>query len=110
MTLTDYQQKAARTINQKLAHPDMIRHGVFGLTSEAGEVAGLYQKTLQGHKFEVDHLILELGDCLWMIAELCTAYGVDMNTVAEQNLEKLQARYPEQFDEWHSMHRRKGDI
>lgn len=108
--LTEYQQDAARTINPGLANPDIIRHGVFGLTSEAGEVAGIFQKQLQGHPFEVDHLVKELGDCLWMIAEIATAYGLDMGEIARQNISKLRERYPARFDEWHSMHRRKGDI
>lgn len=110
MTFAEYQTKAARTINPNLQNPDIIRHGALGLASEAGEVAGIFQKRLQGHPIDIDHLKKELGDCLWMIAELCTAYGLDMGDVARVNIYKLQARYPAKFDEWHSMHRRNGDI
>ena len=34
-------------------------------------------------------LTLELGDVLWYLSEPCTQLGVDLNTVAQRNLEKL---------------------
>ena len=69
MTPNEYQKLAMRTCN--LLHSpldDMACHAVFGLTSEAGEVAGLFQKWYQGHELDEEHLMKELGDCLWMIA------------------------------------------
>lgn len=109
-TFSEYQTKAARTINPRLQNPEIIRHAVMGLASEAGEVAGIFQKQLQGHPVDGDHLRKEIGDCLWMLAELCTAYGMDMGEVARTNIHKLENRYPDRFDTWHSMHRRDGDI
>lgn len=110
MTLTEYQQKAARTINPKLSAPELTRHALYGLASEVGELLGLYQKVLQGHPLDREHAISELGDILWFVAEKATAMGVDLETVGKRNISKLEKRYPERFDEWHSMHRRKGDI
>ena len=104
-----YQKLAARTIGAKTEY-DQIRHGVFGLCSEAGEVAGLFQKQYQGHEIDPAHLQKELGDCLWMIAEICTAYGWDLEDVMRLNIDKLRARYPEGFDIDHSLHRKEGDI
>ena len=37
-------------------------------------------------------LVKELGDVLWYIAALSNELGVDLNTVAEKNIEKLSAR------------------
>lgn len=68
---------------------------VFGLTSEAGEVAGIMQKVYQGHPFDKEHLKKELGDCLWMIAEACFALDFSMDEVMQLNIDKLKARYPE---------------
>ena len=110
MTLTEYQQKAARTINPKLSAPELTRHALYGLASEVGEVLGLYQKALQGHPLDVTHVRKELGDVLWFVAELATAISADLDGIGTENINKLLARYPERFDEWHSMHRRKGDI
>lgn len=88
----------------------MLYHAVFGLTSEAGEVAGILQKAYQGHLDSVEHLMKEAGDCLWMIAELCTAIGVSLEDVMQLNIDKLKARYPDGFSAEKSLHRQEGDV
>ena len=110
MTLNEYQQLAARTINKDIPNRERIFHGVFGLASEAGEVAGLFQKKYQGHDIDVPHLIKELGDCMWMIAEIATELGVDLGLVGANNIDKLIARYPDGFNAEQSMHRKEGDV
>lgn len=107
----DYQTLAMRTCSIPFdRRDDMLRHAVFGLSSEAGEVSGILQKEYQGHVFDKEHMIKELGDCLWMIAEASTAIGVSLEEVMEANINKLKARYPEGFDSEHSLHRASGDI
>ena len=111
MTPNEYQKLAMRTCN--LLHSpldDMACHAVFGLTSEAGEVAGLFQKWYQGHELDEEHLMKEIGDCLWMIAELCTAYGFSLEDVMQLNIDKLRARYPDGFSEEKSLQRAEGDV
>ena len=58
----------------------------------------------------MDHVTKELGDLLWFIAEYCTDLNLGLEDVMERNIEKLRARYPEGFDEEHSLHRAAGDI
>ena len=95
MTPNEYQKLAMRTCSIPYDQKqDMLMHAVLGLTSEAGEVSGLFQKKYQGHKLDPEHLEKELGDCLWMIAEACAALGWNMETVMQTNIEKLRARYP----------------
>lgn len=110
MTLTEYQEKAARTINQELEDAEVFYHGLFGLVSEVGEMAGIIQKQFQGHDMDWDHFIGEMGDALWMLAELCTAIGVDMDAVAERNIDKLLKRYPKGFDPERSKNRAELDV
>ena len=110
MTFDEYQLAAARTINRKLNRMEMLRHGVYGLTAEAGEVAGLYQKELQGHAVETQALIKALGDVMWMVSEICEVNGIKLSTVAETNIKKLLARYPSGFSAEKSLHRQQGDI
>lgn len=110
MTGNEYQKLAARTMNPEMLTRDQILHGVFGLCSEAGEVSGLFQKQYQGHETDPEHLKKELGDCLWMIAEICTAAGFTLEEVMQLNIDKLKARYPKGFEEWRSVHRKEGDI
>lgn len=111
MTANEYQKLAMRTCSfSKLDKDDMIRHAVFGLASEAGEVAGIFQKAYQGHEVATDHVRKELGDCLWMIAELCTAFNFPLEDVMAANIKKLQSRYPDGFDVSRSLDREPGDI
>lgn len=108
MTVNEYQSLARRTQNTK--GEERLFHSVFGLASEAGEVAGILQKGYQGHPISAEHFIKELGDCLWMISEACDAIGVTMEEVMRANIKKLRERYPDGFDAEHSLHRKEGDI
>ena len=115
MTGNEYQKLAMRTCSIKDDNTnndnfDMLCHGVFGLTSEAGEVAGLLQKMYQGHNFDTEHMKKELGDCMWMIAEICTALEFTLDDVMQTNIEKLKARYPDGFSAERSLHRKNGDV
>lgn len=106
-----YQMDAMRTASIPVEDTGaMMTHAIFGMCSEAGEVAGIFQKVYQGHDIEGDHLKKELGDVLWMVAEACTAAGFKMSEVMAANIEKLQKRYPEGFDSEHSLHRAEGDV
>ena len=111
MTGNEYQALAMRTCS--IPYDDkqgMLIHATTGLASEAGEFAGLLQKTYQGHEYDREHAIKELGDCCWMIAEACTALGVTMEEVMRGNIDKLRDRYPEGFDPEKSLHRKEGDV
>ena len=109
MNGNEYQTLAMRTCNLPLSM-DMLYHGVFGLTSEAGEVAGIIQKVYQGHEFDKEHMKKELGDCMWMIADICSALDFSLDDVMRTNIEKLKARYPTGFDLEKSLHRKDGDV
>ncbi len=110
MTISEYQELAARTINRSLSNDEKITHSLLGLSSEVGEVTGIFQKQLQGHPINTEHLKKEIGDCMWMLAELCTANEIEMQEVCEMNISKLKSRYPDGFSAEHSMHREAFDI
>lgn len=110
MHMNEYQQAAARTINHLLYPEQQAMHALHGMSSEVGELHGLYQKTYQGHEIWNSHLMKELGDLLWFIAEYCTAMGWTLEDVAQLNIDKLKARYPEGFEAEKSLHRKAGDI
>lgn len=111
MNGNEYQKLAMRTCSIPYdKKDDRLRHAVFGLTSEAGEVAGIMQKVYQGHAFDKEHIKKELGDCLWMIAEACEALDFTMDDVMQLNIDKLKARYPEGFTAENSLHRKDGDV
>lgn len=110
MTLTEYQALAGRTINRTMNNSQLAAHALHGMAAELGEIHGIYQKVYQGHAADMEHAKKELGDLLWFIAEFCTAQGWTLDVVAEQNLAKLLARYPQGFDPQRSLHRKEGDI
>lgn len=110
MTGNEYQRLAARTINKHLNESECTLHALHGLVGEVGEIHSMFQKFYQGHRIEAEHLQKEVGDLLWFVAELCTAYNWSLENIMQQNIDKLMARYPDGFDEYKSTHRAEGDI
>lgn len=110
MTLNEYQQAAQRTMNRSLNFEETSRHALHGMCAEVGEIHSLFQKFYQGHEVDAEHVMKEVGDLLWMIAEFCTIHGWSMSTVAQMNIDKLLARYPEGFNAEQSLHRKEGDV
>lgn len=110
MTGKDYQWLAARTINPRLSKEQMKNHALHGMVSEIGEIHGLYQKAYQGHYVNEDHLVKELGDLMWFIAEFCTSNDWNLDAILDMNIDKLVKRYPDGFETDRSLHRDKNDI
>ena len=110
MNANEYQVKASRTMNPNLTEEEERNHALFGLVAEVGEICSIYQKELQGHPIDENHLRKECGDVLWFFAELHTHYGWDVETTMRMNIEKLEERYPDGFDVDRSMHRKANDI
>ncbi len=105
MTLNEYQQRAARTINQSLTNMETRLHALHLIASEVGEIHALFQKAYQGHKLDPEKVKDECGDLLWGICELLGTYGISLEDCATANDEKLQRRYPSGFDADRSVHR-----
>ena len=106
MNLHTYQLRALRTQRPDLTERQRLVQSALGLAGEAGEFADLVKKIeFHGHSPFVSDLTSELGDVLWYLAAACDALGVDLDAVAEQNLAKLERRYPEGFDAERSKNR-----
>ena len=57
-----------------------------------------------------EHLIIELGDVMWYVAQACMALDISFDEVIEGNVKKLEKRYPGgSFDVHYSENRKKGD-
>lgn len=103
--LNEYQKLAMRT-NIEQPMTQAICNGVFGLCGEAGEVADLLKKSLfHGHELDKQALIKELGDVLWYVAYLADTFNIELDKIAQQNIDKLLKRYPEGFTKQHSIQR-----
>jgi NTP pyrophosphatase (non-canonical NTP hydrolase) len=89
--------------------------GGAGLCSEAGELQEIIKKVaFQGKPLTDEtrfHMVRELGDIIfyWMVA--CQALGVSGDAIVQENISKLEARYPGgKFDVTNSEVRKKGDL
>lgn len=111
MTGQEYQEKAARTINKELTLKGQRNHALHGMVGEIGEIHSLYQKVYQGHgEPDREHVLKEVGDLIWFIAEFLTSQGFSLDDCMQTNIDKLRKRYPEGFDAQHSLNRAEGDI
>lgn len=91
----EYQEKAHETAVYN--DDDAVVYTSLGLVNEAGEVAGKVKKYIRGDELPEfigwDELVAEeLGDVLWYLAECCTAWGIDFELLASNNLKKLASR------------------
>jgi NTP pyrophosphatase (non-canonical NTP hydrolase) len=85
-----------------------------GISAEGGEFMEIVKKMVfQGKPWNADnreHLIIELGDVLWYVAQACMALEVSFDDVVAGNVEKLKKRYPGgEFDVYHSENRSADD-
>ena len=65
-----------------------------GLGGETGEVLDILKKARRDCTTpDMTHLAEEIGDVLWYIANLCTAFGFSLEDIAEGNKRKLIQRY-----------------
>jgi NTP pyrophosphatase (non-canonical NTP hydrolase) len=95
LDFAEYQRQASRTAIYDDA--DVVVYPALGLVSEAGEVAVKVKKVLRDDKGQFlpekrQEIAKEIGDVLWYIAALCTDLNVDMEAVAQGNLDKLNSR------------------
>jgi len=101
-------------LDEKGANIERLLTAAVGISAEGGEFTEIVKKMIfQGKPYDKDnkeHLIIELGDVVWYIAQACMALGVTMDEVVSTNVKKLSKRYPEgHFDEFFSENRAAGD-
>jgi NTP pyrophosphatase (non-canonical NTP hydrolase) len=96
MDFSTYQNLSRRTA----VYPDLganLAYPTLGLNGEAGEVAEIVKKLYRDRGGILDAstrkaLAKELGDVLWYVAAICAEANLDMQSVAELNVEKLADR------------------
>ena len=81
-----------------MTQEQLISNLVFGLCGETGEIADYLKKCLfHKHKLDLAVLKKELGDCTWYLFMIAEYFGLDMAEIAQLNIDKLAARYPDGF-------------
>jgi NTP pyrophosphatase (non-canonical NTP hydrolase) len=106
MNFNEYQELAARTLSTEKGVELTLVNMSMGLVGESGETVDYMKKVLfQGHEFNVEKLASELGDVLWYLAGMCTTLNINLEEVAEYNIQKLVNRYPDGFKTEDSVNR-----
>ena len=101
--------------DRKGANIERLLTAGVGINAEGGEFLEIVKKMVfQGKPWDDhnrEHLIIELGDLLWYVAQATQALGVSFEEVIERNVKKLEKRYPGgQFDIYYSENRQEGDL
>lgn len=95
MELSEYQRLSRRTA--QYPREAWLAYPALGLAGEAGEVAEHAKKAIRDEAGSVSEerkaaMAKELGDVLWYVAQLASELGLDLDEVAEANLDKLLSR------------------
>lgn len=102
-------------LDEKGANIERLLTAAVGINAEGGEFMEIVKKMLfQGKSWNDEtrtHLIKELGDTLWYVAQACIALEISFDEVLQTNIDKLMKRYPDGFfDVYYSENRETGDI
>ena len=101
-------------LDREGANIERLHTAGVGICAEGGEFLEIVKKMVfQGKPWTDDnreHLVIELGDLLWYVAQATQALGVDFDEVLATNVKKLEKRYPEgTFDIYFSENRAAND-
>ena len=119
--VTSQESQNTVKLTQKLEELDrdiniaLLLTGGIGIASEGGEFNEIIKKCVfQGKPLNEDtifHMKRELGDIMWYWINACRALDLDPNEVIEENVRKLESRYPGgEFDAHYSENRKEGDL
>jgi NTP pyrophosphatase (non-canonical NTP hydrolase) len=93
--LSDYQRRSRRTA--QYPREAWLTYPALGLAGEAGEIAEHVKRIIRDDAGVISDrrraaLAAELGDVLWYVAGLASELGLDLDQIADANLEKLLSR------------------
>lgn len=95
MQLAEYQRLSRRTA--QYPREAWLAYPALGLAGEAGEIAEHAKKAIRDDNGEItperrSAMTKELGDVLWYLAQLASELDLDLDEIAQINLEKLLSR------------------
>ena len=94
----EFQEACKRTANPDISWKDANLNWALGISGEAGEYCELIKKRhFHGKELDVQDAKKELGDVLYYVAMAASNLGLSLSDIAEANVNKLLARYPNGF-------------
>jgi NTP pyrophosphatase (non-canonical NTP hydrolase) len=98
VNFSEYEELAARTANTRLTDRERLLDSAAGLSEEAGEILSLVRKhAFQAQPLDDERIMEELGDALWCLAMTARHAGTSLEDIAQANVAKLRARYPDGY-------------
>lgn len=80
-----------------------LLHATLGAAGEAGELADQVKKHIFYSKpLDIANMREEIGDIMWYIALACRTLNFDLDELLDENIAKLQKRYPEKYTDQHA--------
>jgi len=99
MNLKEYQKLCKRTAKDFNDKDKEIMNWGLGIAGEAGDVAGCIKKVVVHKNDQKDGIKENIGDTMWYIAMICNYFEWDLESILEENINKLKQRYPNGFIE-----------
>lgn len=96
MKIKEYQAWVRKMWTNKAGELDLRDHYIMtaGLGGETGEVLEILKKAVRSNKEpDIKHLTEELGDVLYYLTMLCNYHKIDLKTVIQVNIDKVNERY-----------------
>jgi len=100
MEFSEYQKKSRKTA----IYPDADNNFIYptlGLAGETGEVIEKIKKLMRNDgvtkaseisEEKKQELEKEMGDVVWYLTQLATELGLELDSIASKNIEKLESR------------------
>lgn len=96
ISFKQFQQKVIETYRQSLpkTREEKARFFSIGLLKEIGEVSEVFgEYIVNNSNLDINKIQEKLGDTLWYLTAISETYGIDIDTVARQNVQKTKSRY-----------------
>ena len=98
ISFDEFQKACKRTANPDISWRDANLNWALGISGEAGEYCELIKKRhFHGKGLDTQEAKKELGDVLYYVAMAASNLGVSLEDIAQANVNKLLARYPDGF-------------
>ena len=102
LDLTDRSCKHVEQLTMDAKMYDLM-HATLGIAGESGEIVDAVKKhVIYGKELDVVNMREEIGDIMWYIALACRTLDFDLDELLQENIDKLQKRYPEKYSDEHA--------
>ena len=101
ISCTEYQEFASNALQPKFKGETGLYGFALGLGGETGEVLDAIKKRefYERKDISIEHIEEELGDVMWYVANICTRYGLSLDSVLAKNVKKLSERYQKLYEQ-----------